>query len=150
MRVLIVRISRLPFGSPETKSHLDVAFVESCRVYYKGGRWWFPPTLGHGESCVCPSCSWFVLAPKVLQLCTNHFVLVWCRSLWVSEACHFFLVSSRSFSTPLYPSIVLRARERAPTLCPFVVFSLRLTFEPFKELRVCQCNWGDARSGTSH
>jgi hypothetical protein len=53
------------------------------------------------------------LAPKVLKLCTNHLVLVLCKPVWVSEACQFFLVPSRSFSMPLYPSKVLRARERA-------------------------------------
>jgi hypothetical protein len=39
---------------------------------------------------------------------------------------------------PLYPSIVLRARKRAPTPCPSIVFSLGLTFEPLKELGVRQ------------
>jgi hypothetical protein len=34
--VPVVRISRLPLGSPGTKSHLDVAPVESCKVYYIG------------------------------------------------------------------------------------------------------------------
>jgi hypothetical protein len=41
-------ISGLPLGSPRKNSHLDVASVESCRVYYKGegggfpksGPWW--------------------------------------------------------------------------------------------------------------
>jgi hypothetical protein len=40
--VSIVRISRLPFGSLETRSHLDVAPVESCRVYYMGEGGGFP------------------------------------------------------------------------------------------------------------
>jgi hypothetical protein len=39
---------------------------------------------------------------------------------------------------PLYPSIVLRARECAPIFCSSVVFSLGLTFESFKELGVRQ------------
>jgi hypothetical protein len=30
-------------------------------------------------SLVCPCCPWLVPAPKVLQLCTNHFVWVVCR-----------------------------------------------------------------------
>jgi hypothetical protein len=46
--VPIAIILGLPLGSPETKSHLDVAPVESCRVKYKGeggdfpksGPWW--------------------------------------------------------------------------------------------------------------
>jgi hypothetical protein len=45
-------ISGLPLGSRGKNSHLDVASVESCRVYYKGGRWWLSPSPGCGESCV--------------------------------------------------------------------------------------------------
>jgi len=96
-------ISRLPFGSPEKKSHLDVASVESCRVYYKGEGGGFPQVRAV-VSLVCPCCSWLVLAPKVLLLCTNHFVWVVCKLVWVSEACQLFLVPSRSSNTPLYPS----------------------------------------------
>jgi hypothetical protein len=40
--VSIVRISRLPFGSPGTESHLDVAPMERCKVYYKGEGGGFP------------------------------------------------------------------------------------------------------------
>jgi hypothetical protein len=112
----VVGISRLPLGSPGTKGHLDVALVERHKVYYMGEGGGFPRVRAV-VSLVCPSCPWFVLAPKVLQLCTNHFVLVLCRSVWMSEACHFFLVSSWSSNMPFYPSIVLRARERAPTPC---------------------------------
>jgi hypothetical protein len=46
-------ISGLPLRSPETKSHLDVGFVATHRVYYKGEGGGFPPSLGRGESlCV--------------------------------------------------------------------------------------------------
>jgi hypothetical protein len=55
-------------------------------------------------SLVCLCCPWFVLAPKVLQLCTNHFVWVVCRPVWVSKACQLFLVPSRSSNTPFYLS----------------------------------------------
>jgi len=89
-------------------------------------------------SFVSSSCSWFVLAPKVLQLCTNHLMLVLCRSVWVSEACQFLLVPSRSSSTPLYPSKVLRAKELASAPCFSIVFCLKLTFESLKELKVRQ------------
>jgi hypothetical protein len=71
-------ISGLPFGSPETKNHLDVAPMENRRVYYKGEGGGFPQ-VRLVVSLVCPSCPWLVLAPKVLQLCTNHLVLVLCR-----------------------------------------------------------------------
>jgi hypothetical protein len=35
---------------------------------------------------------------------------------------------------PLYPSKVLRAKERASTPCFFVIFCLGFTFESLKEL----------------
>jgi hypothetical protein len=62
-----------------TKNHLDVAHVERRKLYYKRGRWWLPPQVRAVVSLVCPSYLWFVLAPKMLQLCTGHFVLVLCR-----------------------------------------------------------------------
>jgi hypothetical protein len=96
-------ISGLPLGSPGKNSHLDVASVESCKVYYKGEGGGFPQ-VQVVVSLVCPCCPWLVLAPRVLQLCTNHFVWVVCRPVWVSEACQLFLVPSRSSNTPLYPS----------------------------------------------
>jgi hypothetical protein len=45
VRVQGVGISGLPLGSLETKSHLDVAPVESYRVYYN------PSSPRRGESC---------------------------------------------------------------------------------------------------
>ncbi len=109
------------FGSPRTKSHLDVATLERHKVYYKGEGGGFPQVRAV-VSLVCPSYPWFVLAPKVFQLCINHFGLVFCRSVWIIEACQFFLVPSRSSSMPLYPSKVLRTRERAPTPSFFCCF----------------------------
>jgi hypothetical protein len=44
----------------------------------KSEAWWILWVWGH---------SWLVLAPKVLQLCTNHLVLVLCRFVWVIEVC---------------------------------------------------------------
>jgi len=35
-------ILKLPFGSPETKCHLDVGLVERHKVYYKGEGGGFP------------------------------------------------------------------------------------------------------------
>jgi hypothetical protein len=132
MGVPTLAISGLPLGSPRTKSHLDVGPVEGCRIYYKGEGGGFPQVWAV-VSLVNPNCPWLILTLKVLQLCTNHFVLVLCKSMWVSKACQIYLVPSRSSNTPLYPSKVLWTRERAPTFCPFVVFYLGLTFESFKE-----------------
>jgi len=68
-------IFELPFGSPGTKCHLDMGLMERHIMYYRGkvvaspksGLWWILWVR------VCP---WFVLASKVLQLCTNQLV-VW-------------------------------------------------------------------------
>jgi len=49
-------------------------------------------------SLVCLCCPWLVLAPKVFQLCTNHFVWVVCRPVWVNK-----LVNS-SWSHPRAPT----------------------------------------------
>ncbi len=70
-----MRISGLTLGSLGTKSHLNVAPVERHIVYYKGESGGFPQVWAV-VSLVSPNCPWLVLAPKVLQLCTNHLVLV--------------------------------------------------------------------------
>jgi hypothetical protein len=41
-RVPAVGILGLPLESPGTKSHLDVALMESCKVYYMGEGGGFP------------------------------------------------------------------------------------------------------------
>jgi hypothetical protein len=94
-------------------------------------------------SLVNLNCSWFVLAPKVLQLCINHLVLVLCRFVWVIKACQFFLVPSRSSSMPLYPSKVLRAKEHALILCSFIVFNLDSHLSPSRswERVIYTMNW---------
>jgi len=78
----------LSFGSPGTKCHLDVGPMGSDIVYYKGEGGGFPQVQAV-VNLVSPSCPWFVLAPKVLQLCTNHLMLVVCRSVCVVDVCHF-------------------------------------------------------------
>jgi hypothetical protein len=128
--VPIVGISGFPFGSLGTKSHLDVAPMESCRVYYKGEGSGFP-WVRAVVNLVSPSCPWLVLSPKVLQLYTNHLVLVLC--VWIIEACQFFLVPSWSCRTPLYPPKMLRAKE-GPWFFVFSCFQLGLTFESLEEL----------------
>jgi len=102
------------------KSHLDVGHVERCRIYYKGECGGFPQ-IRAVVSFVCPCCPWVVLAPKVLQLCTNHLVCVVCRPVWVSEAFQLFLVPSRNSNTPLYPSKCCELQS-VPRLLPLLLF----------------------------
>jgi hypothetical protein len=68
------------------KNHLNVTSMANHKVYYKGEGDGFPQVWAV-VSLVCPCCPWLVLAPKVLQLCTNHFVWVVYRLVWMSEAC---------------------------------------------------------------
>jgi hypothetical protein len=42
VEVPILGISKLSFGNPRTKCHLDVGLVERHRVYYKGEGGGFP------------------------------------------------------------------------------------------------------------
>jgi hypothetical protein len=107
-------------GVPGEKNHLDVGPVERCRVYYKGEGGGFPQVRAM-VSLVCSCCPWFVLAPKVFQLCTNHLVWVVCRPMWVSETCQLFLVPSRSSNTPLYPSKCCELKS-VPRLLPLPMF----------------------------
>jgi len=83
------KVAGVPFGAmgvPGEKNHLDIASVANHKVYYKGEGGGFPQVQAV-VSLVCPCCPWLVLAPRVLQLCTNHFVWVVCRPIWVSGAC---------------------------------------------------------------
>jgi len=78
-------------------------------------------------SLVCLCCSWFILAPKVFQLCTNHFVWIVCKPVWVSETCQLFLVPSWSSNTPLYPS---KCCELLPIPPSFAIFYLDSHLNP--------------------
>jgi hypothetical protein len=108
-------------GVPGEKSHLDVGSVASHRVYHKGEGGGFPQVRAM-VSLVCPRCPWLILAPRVLQLCTNHFMWVVCRPMWVSEAFQLFLVPSRNSNTPLYPSKCCELRN-LPRLLPLPLSS---------------------------
>jgi hypothetical protein len=86
-------------GSLWTKSHSDVGATERHKVYYVGEDGGFPQVRAVVSQVslklpmVCPS----------TIMWTNQLV-GWFdagSSNWI--ACHFFLVPSRSFSTPLYP-----------------------------------------------
>jgi hypothetical protein len=64
--VIIVGISGFPLGSPEIKSHLDVAPMESYRVYYMGEGGGFPRVRAV-VSLVSPKSPVAVLTLKVFQ-----------------------------------------------------------------------------------
>jgi hypothetical protein len=59
-------ISGFPFGSPETKCHLDVGLVERHREYYKGEVGGFPQVQAM-VSFVSPSLPVVHLSTKSVQ-----------------------------------------------------------------------------------
>jgi hypothetical protein len=101
--VVVIRISGLALRSPGTKSHLDVAPMESCRVYYMGEGGGFPQVqavmnLVDPESPVaCPR------TKGAQKSDLTNLWLVGCRFKWVIKSLSLFLIPSWSFSTPLYP-----------------------------------------------
>ncbi len=69
MGVSTLGISRLPFGSPETKCHLDVGLVERHKIYYnrEGGVF---PQVRVVMSFVSPSLP--VVRPSTKNALTMH------------------------------------------------------------------------------
>jgi hypothetical protein len=70
--------TRDSFGTPPWESWKKVPFGcsldgELQRILY-GGRWWLPPSSGHGESSVS-KCPWLVLTPKGVPKC--ELTLLW-------------------------------------------------------------------------
>jgi hypothetical protein len=127
--VPISRISGLPFGSLGTKWQLGFGPMVNTENTIKGKvvasfkfrPWWVLWV------CVYP---WVVCAPKVLQFCTYQLDVwfVWIINLLV-------ICLSPHLGVPTRPSTpkMLRVRECAPTLFPFVVFTFGLTIESIKE-----------------
>jgi hypothetical protein len=126
-----VHILMVKVCNNSSQSHLDVGYVERHRVYYKGEGGGFPQVRAV-VSLVHPCCPWFILAPRVILLCTNHLVWVGCRPVWVSETCQLFLVPSRSSNTPFYPSKCCELGS-VPDSALFRYLLLGLTFESLKE-----------------
>jgi hypothetical protein len=85
----------LPLGSPGTKNHLDVALMESCRVYYMGEGGGFPWVQAM-VSLVSPESP--VACPNTKGVPNSELI-----NLWVIESLSLFLVPSRNFNMPLYP-----------------------------------------------
>jgi hypothetical protein len=115
-------ISRLPLGSPRTKWHLSANFVARHKKYYKGGRWWFPPSLSHGESCE----SMFARGSSMHKKCSNYVLINLlfglCKSVWVID----LLVNlpSPHCGTPTCPfTLEMLWAEECAQLCHLPLFS---------------------------
>ncbi len=89
-----------PFGRPGTKCHLDVGLVYN--ILY-GGRWWLPPSPGHDESCEFELARGSSYHQKCSINALINLLFGLCRSMWVNKCLSFFLITSWSSNTPLYP-----------------------------------------------
>ncbi len=100
-----------------------------------GGRWWLPPSSGHGESCE----SVFTHGSSMHQKCSNwaltNLLFGLCRSIWIID----LLVNlpRPHPGAPACPSTpeVLWIKECASIPFPSVAFIFGLTVESIKELR---------------
>jgi hypothetical protein len=132
MGVLIVRISGLPLGSPETKGHLGAGHMAMHRVYYKGEDGGFPQVRTM-VSLVNPNLPMARPSTKVFRLCINQLV-IWFVQVHVSEWLLVILPNpiSKLQHTPL-PSKCHEPKSM-PQLLTFSMFHLKFTFESIKEL----------------
>jgi len=91
----------------------------------KSGPWWVLWVW------VCP---WFILVPKVFQLCTNQLVIWFCVGPCQLLKClSIFLVPSWSSNMPFYPWNVVN-QGMCPNFLFFHCFHLRFTFEYLEEV----------------
>jgi hypothetical protein len=131
--VPILEILGFQLGSFGTKWHLGAGPVARHREYYKGGRWWLPPNLSHGESCEFV----YVRGSSMHQKCFNYaltnLLFGLCTSVWVIDL--LITLPSPHPKTPARPSTpkVLQARKHALTPYPSIIFTFRLAVESNKE-----------------
>jgi hypothetical protein len=116
--VPIVGISKLPLGSPGTKSHLDVALVESCIVYYMGEGGGFP-RIRAVVNLVSPKSP--VAHPNTKVALESELTILWmvgCRFEWIIEKLATLPSpipeSQHAPSTPFS----VKSWERAPSFVP--------------------------------
>jgi hypothetical protein len=99
-----------------------------------GGRWWLPPSLGHGEFCESVFARWSSLHQRCSNCALTNLWFGLCRFMWAID----LLVNLRNHhpGTPACPSTpeVLRARDRAPTPSSSIIFIFGLAIESIKEV----------------
>jgi hypothetical protein len=86
----------------------------------KSGSWWI---------LWVRVCTWFVHAPKVLQLHIDQLLFSLCKSMWIIDM--FVTHLNPHLGAPTHPFIseVLQARECAPTPYPSIIFTFGLALE---------------------
>jgi hypothetical protein len=102
-----------------------------------GGRWWLPPSPGHGEYCE----SVFARGSSVHQKCSNYaltnLLFDLCRSVWIIDpfvTCH--NPHPKAPTRPTTPEM-LWVKEHTSTFYPSIVFILDSQLSPSRSLGVC-------------
>jgi hypothetical protein len=91
-KVLILGILGLTLGSLGTKWHLGASPMAKHREYYKGGRWWLPSNLGHGEYCEFMFTHGSFVHQKCSDYALTNLLFSLCKFVWIIES----LVTGRS------------------------------------------------------
>jgi hypothetical protein len=106
------------------KWRLGARLVARHREYYKGGRWWLPPSLGRGEFYESVFARGLSMHQKCSIYALINLLFGLCRSMWVIDL--LVTLPSPYPGTPTCPSTpeVLQAKEHTPTLHSFVMFTL--------------------------
>jgi hypothetical protein len=125
------------FGNFWTKCHLDVGLMERHKVYYKGEGGGFPQ-VWVVVSLVSPSLP--VTRPSTKSAQTMHWPTCCLVYVYLCESLMRVTLPSPHPGAPTRPSTpkVLRARERAPTLCSFTIFTSDSHLSSSKSLGVRQ------------
>ncbi len=105
------------------------------KKYYKGGKWWFPPSLGRGEFCE----SMFICGSSMHRRCSSYaltnFLFGLCKFVWIIELLVNLLSPHPGAPTRPFTPKVLRTREHTLISFSFVVFAFGFVIESIKELR---------------
>jgi hypothetical protein len=110
---------------------------DQAQKVLQGGRWWFPTSLGCGESCEYVFAHGLYLHQKCFNYALTNMLFGMCMSVWIIEL--LITCPSPHFRALAHPSTpeMLWVRELALTPSPFIVFTFRLHVESIKELGGC-------------
>jgi hypothetical protein len=130
--VLVVRISKLPFGNPGTKWHLGVGPMAKHKVYYKREGGGFPQVW----AVVSLVSLWLLvvrLCTKVLQLRTNQLIVWFVQSMWVIELFVNLPTPIPKLQHALLPPKCYESKN-TPQLLLLPLFTFGFVVESIKEL----------------
>jgi hypothetical protein len=86
---------KMTFGATPMASHKE------C---YIGGRWWLPPTSGHGESCESVYARGLSVHQKCFNYVLTNLLFSLCKSIWIIDPLVTHLsLNPKLLACPFYP-----------------------------------------------